>query len=153
MTTTDAVPERAAKRGYDAVLFVHDYHDGPRSGVAYFHGSPHYFECIFDDSLDEYSESYRLLRLTPESLKLARESWAIFLRWKAAFDSGTTDLSTHPALPEDTAKYRINRSQLQNALDSGRSSAVCARGCFAPMGDSGPLANALTPWQVRWSDS
>jgi hypothetical protein len=147
------VDERGLKRGHDVVLAVDEYHDGPRRGVANFRGEPHFFECVFDEGRDEYSECYRLTPLGAEAAEAARENWEIFARWREAFGSGKTDLSTHPALPEETARYRANQHRLEEALASAQTIPVRAKGEFAPVGDSSSSLDVLTPWQVRWSDS
>jgi hypothetical protein len=33
------------------------------------------------------------------------EDWAIWLRWRKAFDEGQAKQETHPALPEDRARH------------------------------------------------
>ena len=153
MTTVHIADERSLKQGYDAVLTLDDYHDGPCRGVANFRGEPHYFERIFDDALDEYSDCYRLTRLSPQALQAAKENWEIFRRWRAAFDSGKTDLSTHPALPEERDRFKAMQRQLEEALAKGRARAIRTRGEFVAAGDSPSPVGVLSPWQVRWSDS
>jgi len=34
--------------GFELVHVIYDYWDQPRSGVADYHGEPHWFESIFD---------------------------------------------------------------------------------------------------------
>ena len=153
MTTTDAIVDKGLKAGFNAVLAVHDYHDQPRSGVANFHGTPHYFDCIFDDSADEYSDCYRLTPLNAEAQRAAVENWESFLRWRAAFEAGQTDLSTHPALPEEAAKFEAHWNEIRTALASGKTRSIRARAEFAISAHSRPPFDATTPWQVRWRDS
>jgi len=56
---------------------VMDYYDGPRKGVANFRGQPHFYDCIFDERNDEYSDLYHLTPLSQRIFELAKEDWAI----------------------------------------------------------------------------
>ena len=58
----ESKPTDKLKPGFEAVFTITDYHDGPRKGIANYHGQPHFYECIFDDAKDDYSE---LFWLTP----------------------------------------------------------------------------------------
>src|SRR5882672_11021848 len=98
-----------ALRGYGAmssfeqeiVYTVNDYWDGPRVGVANFKGEPYYYECIFDESSDEWSTRFWLHALDPETVQLVMEDWKIWERWRVAFHQGKTDQESHPCLPDD----------------------------------------------------
>ena len=140
------------KPGYEIVFTVRDYHDGPRSGVANFHGIPHFYECVFDETKDDYSNSYLLTVLSQEVFKAATENWEIFLRWRAAFDSGMVNRETHPALPQDKSRYEETKQLLDEALGSGRGKAIMARGEFEGLGQPNLSRDVLTPWQVKWSE-
>ena len=87
----------ALKQGYERVYTVLDYYDGPRKGIADYHGKPHLYECNFDESKGNCSESFLLALLDTETFQLAMEDWAICQRWKLAYHAAETDLSTHPA--------------------------------------------------------
>jgi hypothetical protein len=138
------------RHGYDDVLSVYEYHDGPRKGIANFHGVPHYFECVFDDKSDEYSDRYLLTRLDQQALKAGMENWEIFLRWRTAFDSGKAGRETHPALPPDKNQYDETRRTLDNALASSEGKRIRAKGEFEVSGDSTLPRDVLTRWQVKW---
>lgn len=92
------------KPGYECVHTVTDYCDGPRKGIANYQGKPHLFECIFDESKDNYSELFWLAPVDAETFRFAMEDWAIWQRWELAFHSGKTDISMHPALPHETVR-------------------------------------------------
>ena len=47
------------KPGYEEVFTVTDYYDGPRQGIANFKGKPHFYDCIFDEARQDYSDRYR----------------------------------------------------------------------------------------------
>jgi hypothetical protein len=141
------------KPGYEVIFTIRDYIDGPRSGVADFHGRPHFFECVFDDTEDRYSNYYLLTNISQEVFKAAQENWEIFLRWREAFDAGKTGRDSHPALLQDKDRYDETKRLLDQALASGSSVAVRVHGEFEPLGESKPPFDVITPWQVRWSAS
>jgi len=103
------------KPGYERVFTVTDYYDGPRKGIANYHGLPHLDECIFDEAKDDYSELFRLTPLDTEIVRLAMEDWNIWRRWEMAFHSGKADISSHPALPNETKRH----TELKTILDRG----------------------------------
>jgi hypothetical protein len=137
--------------GYEVVFTVRDYHDAPRSGVANFHGTPHFYQCIFDVNRDDYSNSYRLIPLNQDVFQAAIENWEIFLRWRAAFDLGKVNRKTHPALPQDKKRYEETKQILDLALEVGRDKVTHVEGEFDVLGDPKLPHDVLTPWQVKWS--
>src|SRR5579864_4499561 len=92
-------------RRFENVNVVHDYWDGPRTGVADYGGRPHWFENIFDKEKDDYTNLFWLTPLSDNALRLAQQQAEMFLRWRQAFARGEVDLSTHPALPGDREAY------------------------------------------------
>ncbi len=140
------------KLGYEAVFTVSDYHDCPRGGVANFHGLPYFYECIFDEKSDEYSDSYLLISISQEVFKAAVENWDIFLRWRKAFDSGDVSRETYPALPRDKRRYEETKRTLDQAVVSGRHKAIRVRGEFDAQAEPNVPRDVLTSWQVRWSE-
>jgi hypothetical protein len=149
MSSFNAAP--AGKPGYEAVFTVNDYYDGPRGGVANFRGVPHFYECVFDEKSDEYSDSYLLISISQEVFKAALENWEIFLRWRKAFDSGDVSLETHPAPPRDKSRYEATKRTLGQAVESGRPKAIRVRGEFDILREPNLPRGVLTLWQVRWS--
>jgi hypothetical protein len=77
------------KPGYEKVFTVTDYYDGPRQGVANFKGEPHFYDCIFDETRNDYSNLYQLTPVSPQVFDLAMEDWAIWERWESAFHAGS----------------------------------------------------------------
>src|SRR2546421_2606235 len=102
--------------GYETVFTVTDYYDGPRRGLANCQGKPHFYECVFDEGKDEYSDQYRLTPIDEKTFKLAMEDWEIWRRWEIAFHVGKADISSHPALPEDRSRHEELRSILDPIL-------------------------------------
>lgn len=88
---------------FERVYTMTDYWDGPRRGIADFQGQPHLYESKFLD--EDYDDVFDLCPVDHETLALALEDWAIWLRWESAFHEGRTTTATHPALPDDRARH------------------------------------------------
>jgi len=116
--------------GPEKVLTVHDYWDGPKSGVANFNGRPHAYECVFDDRLDEWSWFYLLNPMDQGTLQLVMERWQIWLRWVEAHQTGQTTIGTHPALPADRPRWEELTRMLNSKLEVPASSDLAANGEF-----------------------
>jgi hypothetical protein len=140
------------KHGYDRVMAVYEYYDGPRKGIANFQAVPHYFECVFDEQSGEYSEWYLLTRLNPKALKAGLENWKIFLRWRKAFDSGKVGRETHPALPKDKEKYDKTKRALDDELASHSEKRSRAKGDFDVLDKPRVPRDLLSRWQVKWTE-
>jgi hypothetical protein len=131
------------KPGYEKVFTVTEYYDGPRQGVANFKGQPHFYDCIFDQERSNYSNLYRLTPVGPQIFALAEEDWAIWERWESAFHVGNTTRETHPALPQDRARYEEIRAALDASLKTDSATCVIQVGLFE-QGIGQPL-------QVMWT--
>jgi hypothetical protein len=114
---------------WETVHTVTDWYDGERLGIADYGGKPHLYESRWDDSKDYWEgeageENYRyhywLSPLSAEVFAWGMEDWAIWQRWRTAFDQGIVDISSDPALPEDRARHEQLRLMLGNALSPGR---------------------------------
>ena len=124
------------KPGYEEVFTVTDYYDGPRQGVANFNGKPHFYDCIFDESRDDYSDLYRLTPITQNVFELAKEDWAIWERWEFAFHAGNATRESHPALPQDRPRHEEIRAILDSALKTDKENCNIQAGSFEPTGTS-----------------
>ncbi len=60
------------------VYVVWAIYDGVRSGIANYHGKPHYFESSFSDNKDDYINEFKLTPIDHRTLELAQEQWAIY---------------------------------------------------------------------------
>ena len=109
---------------WETVYTVTDFYDGPRLGIANYHGQPHLYESRWDNSKDRWEgeqgeendlDHYWLSPVTPEIFALALEDWAIWQRWEATFHAGKA-YATHPALPEERARHEQLQSLLGQAL-------------------------------------
>lgn len=147
MTTADLKP------GYERVYTVLDYYDGPRKGVADFRGQPHLYECIFDESKGNYSESFLLTPLDAESFRFALEDWAIWQRWELAYHTGKADLSTHPALPHESERHQELQRILEKVLVVDQTKAVTRIGHFEALLRETFPKGVPRPLQVKWTES
>ena len=136
---------------FEIVYTVSDYYDVPRTGIADFHGSPHYYECLFDDSKG-YLDIFRLSPVDDETFQLALEDWAIWRRWKRAYREGRADQSTHPALPADRQRHEELQSVLEERLKIKEDQVIQARGEFEPRQPSQELVPGMTAdLEVKWT--
>ena len=137
--------------GYDVVYTVTDYWDGPRKGVANFRGRPIYYENLFDEQTDDYSEVFMLIPISTDLFQLALEEFQIFLRWRTAFDRGEQHVRTHPALPEDRHRFEEISQILQKHLCMDRVKGIKARAEFAPLASARHTLSDGKGLQVRWT--
>ena len=74
----------------DIVHTVTNYYDGPRLGIANYHGKPHFYSSVFDEAADGWSDIFLLEPIDDEAFHLAMEDWAIWCRWERAYQRGQT---------------------------------------------------------------
>jgi hypothetical protein len=55
----------------EVVHTVDDYYDGPRGGIANFHGAPYVFRSVFDYAKDDWDEEFLLKPIDDETFRLA----------------------------------------------------------------------------------
>jgi hypothetical protein len=132
----------------DNVITVDDYWDAPREGLATVHGLPHHYRCIFDEAVDDWSNDFRLTPLSPALLAAALERWEIWVRWDAAFRAGKTTNDTHPALPDERARYFELRGRVDAAIVDNQDSSFVAKGDFRLMERNSPMKPQS--WRVTW---
>jgi len=132
---------------HEIVHTVTDYYDGPRRGIADFHGKPHAYKSLWDDSADDWSDAMLLRPIDEETFRLAMEDWSIWCRWARAFHSGEVDLDTHPALPADSARHDELAAILKPRLEIDAERAICVRGRFETKQSPGSRDRV---WVVRW---
>jgi hypothetical protein len=150
--TGDEVPApywRRSPLGWDTVLTVIDWWDGPIEGLANVDGRAHHFRVTWDDAADEYDHRLVELRPVDEATRaLMLEDWEIWLRWSLAYRRDETTRETHPALPADRARNDELRRDLE--LRPFREAApVLARSEWAwQRGAPGVSAFAAVRWEV-----
>jgi hypothetical protein len=130
----------------EQVLTVWNYYDRPRSGIAMFRGVPHYYECVFDDRTDEWSDYYFLRPLEPNTVQLAMEKLEIWERWNEARRQGRVSLDSGPALPEDKERYSELSESIQPKLTIDPTSAIVVQGDFEGR------AGWWREFRVRWTE-
>jgi hypothetical protein len=106
---------------FERVYTVLDYYDGPRSGIAAVAGKPHYYHCEWNDSKDDYGETFVLTPIDQETFALAMEQWSIWREWEEAFHRGDALQSTHPGIPGSHARY----AELETILKARISALSC----------------------------
>jgi hypothetical protein len=137
--------------GYERVHTVTDYYDGPRKGLADFDGRPHLYESEWDDLADNFAFTFRLSPVTADVFALATESWRIGLRWESSFHRGRTTRDTHPALPENRARFLELEPVLEAKLEIDEGNFVRAHGVFKPFPHPEWSGVGFGPLQVRWT--
>ena len=123
----DRIPMTASEP--ERVHTMTGYYDGPRNGVADYHGRPHIYESLFQDAADG-SDVFLLQPIEDETFRLVLEDWAIWCKWEKAFYNQQTTQSTHPALPEDRARHEELEKPLSARLRVNERTALRVRGRF-----------------------
>lgn len=136
----------------EKVHSVWDFYDGPRTGIADYNGSPHYFACTWDVVSDDYGESYSLSPIDAETLALALEQQDLWRKWEDAFHAGTVTSETHPGLGGRDARYDELQNLVQSRLNALPPPRIHACASF----QQDPAAEGLhvgdmRPLLVRWS--
>jgi hypothetical protein len=147
------VPLAELQPGYEEVFTVTDYYEGPRQGIANFKGQPHFYDCIFDEAEQGYSDFYRLTPISHGIFQLALEDWAIWKKWEAAFHSGNATLESHPALPQDRRRHEEIRAIRIPALTTNAAISITRHGSFEPQGSGEYPKGVIRPLQVKWADA
>lgn len=133
---------------YEDVFTVTQYWDGPRQGIANFNDKPHFYKCVFDESKDEWSDTFVLSAVDEKTYQLALEDWRIWKRWEDDFQKGKVKLDSHPAL----VTRSTNQAEISNLLVSGSATDprrdLTARGIFQPVSPQRLGPNTL--WKVKW---
>lgn len=138
---------------YEIVYTMTDYYDGPREGIADFRGSPHVYRSTFRDfeEGDQRDEDvFLLMPIDEETFRLAREAWAIWLRWADAYHGGETWMDTHPALPEDVERQKELISLLPARLAIEPERAIRAQARFRPREEPNWSGIGSSPLEVSW---
>jgi hypothetical protein len=139
------------KLGYELVFTITNYYDGPRQGIAMFGGQPHFYDCIFSDENNDYSDLFRLTPVRPAVFELAMEDWEIWCRWEQAFRTGRVTMETHPALPEERGRYEEIKCILDFTLVTDIASSVIRKGQFEVLGTELLSKDVMRTMQVLWT--
>jgi hypothetical protein len=139
------------KLGYEVVFTVTDYYDGPLRGIANYHDSPHFYDCIFDEAQNEYSELFRITPVDSATFDLAMEAWEIWRRRELAFHTGKTTDPTHFALPQDADRCGELERTLEKVLVVDPQRSRILKGEFEVYGKHDLPKGVVRPLQVKWS--
>lgn len=139
---------------FEPVHTVWDYHDGPVTGLAAYCDQPHYFERIFDEAVDEYSERFSLSPIDSDTFRIALEQWAIWSAWETAFHSGKVAHQTHPGYGGRDRRYDELESQLNDRLARVQPLPSQFKGDFRAVANAPELPQGvLRPMEVEWRSS
>jgi hypothetical protein len=137
---------------FEVVHALLEWYDGPRRGIANYLGEPHLFESEWHDGEDTFADTFLLTPIDVETLALAIEDWAIWLRWETAFHQGRVTRETHPALPEDRPRHDELERRLETRLGIDPAKAFQKAAEFRPRDDPSWSGLGWRPLEVRWYD-
>lgn len=130
---------------FEPVLTMTDYYDGPRGGIAFYNGTPHLYKSRLINLGSDIDDIFFLMPLASKIVELALEDWAIWKRWRTAFDQGKATLETHPALPKDRIRHYEISAILQSELLINEEKSFCAKAKFKPADNQKGL---LVEWEL-----
>jgi len=128
----------------EKVYTVENYYDEPRSGIANFEGKPHVYECTFDYLEEEYSNRFKLMEVSNETLQLALKAWHLWIKWDNKPDKSKVELDSHPVLPKDKNKHIELSKELNKRLKIDETKAFFADGKFES------YEKGWNGYQVEW---
>ncbi len=146
-----AEPTPIGRQKFEPVYTCTDWYDGPRGGIAEFCGESHLFQSDFTDLSADDPDTFLLMPLGPDVVRLAREDWDIWRRWESAFYLGHTTKDTHPALPEDRARQEEVSRLLDGKLVADPARSTRARAEFRPRSEAVWSGHGMAPLKVRWT--
>lgn len=138
---------------FERVFTVWDYYDGPRSGIAIFSGQPHHYDCEWNESKQDYGDTFVLTPVDHETLAVAMEQWSIWREWEDAFHRGEVPQSTHPGLPGAHARYAELGAILKARIPKQSARQRRAHGTFRamPVQEESP-PGVIHELEVEWTD-
>lgn len=125
------------KEGYEVIHAMYDYEiniefyrGSPIIGVADFNKEPYFYQCLFDETKNEWTTNFILKPLDKEIFSLCIKGWEIKLRWGEAFRLKQTTIDTFPALPLDKARYEEIKEIVKMKLEKSSDKEFVANGVF-----------------------
>ena len=131
----------------EKVYTIEDYYDGPRGGIANFNGKPHVYECLFDDLDDEYSNGFKLMEISEETLQIALKSWNLWIKWDDKQNKTKEEMDSHPVLPEDRELYDKLSAEIKKRLKIDDDKSLVADGTFESVKKG--WNGYVVEWKVR----
>lgn len=102
----------------ERVYVENEWYGGPRSGIADIKGFPHRFKSYFDETEDEYQETFAVWPVEENTLRLEVEQWCIFVEWNVRSEAGELNSQTHPGIGGLDPRW----DELERLLKNSRSS-------------------------------
>jgi hypothetical protein len=137
--------------GYQAVYTVTDDYDGSLKAIASYLGQPHFYDRIYDEKAEEYSDLFQLTPIDPDTFRLAIEDWDIWRRWEFAYYTGKAKFESHPALPNESARHAELDQLLKGRLVTNPTKVIVRIGHFTARGNVAMSKGFMRPQQVKWS--
>jgi len=136
---------------FEPVLMTWDYYDGPRTGVAEYNGHPHFYKCIWDAEIGNYSDNFELSPIGNALLQSAIAQWKIFRAWELQFHTGKVTNDTHPGHRGNNLEY----DRLEDELKTGIEKLTNLPDIFTPTFRALPKPNHLPKYvmadlEVSW---
>ena len=136
---------------FEEVYTVWEYYDGPRTGIANFKGELHYFECGWDEALDDYSEMYTLRSIDKEILPLVDELDQIWKDWVTRLHKGEVDAITHPGYKNHNPRFGQLSDLLDKKMKTGDPVAKCRATFQASSGQDNLPQGVPRRIEVKWN--
>jgi hypothetical protein len=136
--------------GYETVFTVTDYSGWPRKGIANYQGTPHLFEYVANETKNPDSKLFRLTPVSTEIFQLAMEDWEIWRRWLIAFYEKKADISTSPALPDDSSRHEELKRMLDERLIFDPRQTIMRVGRFEVLAEPSIPERVIRQLQVKW---
>lgn len=136
---------------YEPVHTLFTFYDGARTGIADYQGTPHFYDCEWDDLRDDYADTFWLTPVDASTVAMDLEASAIFDAWDAERRAGRVSDESHPGHGGRNARYDELRAALRPLLVTDPRRAARARGHFqrSTGGQRPPGASIL---DVRWEE-
>ncbi|MDF0495324.1 hypothetical protein [Bradyrhizobium yuanmingense] len=139
---------------YEQVHTIWDLYDGVRTGIADLNGAPHYFACLYDEGVDDYSDNFKLYPVSPAFMQRAMRNWAIYRAWERRFCSGKADLTTHPGHGGINVEYDQLKTWLDDQVANLPARPTLYRAHFRELpGQEDLPSGMLLDLEVAWSPS
>lgn len=133
------------------IVYTYVWYSGPRSGVADYKGTPHFFESDWSDFTEnKEDDSFYLMPVEQSTRDLAIEQWEIWRRWEKAFHHGDTTIETHPVLPDERERYDVLENSLKQLLVMDESRSFLRNADFRIRQDSKNTYKGIEDFEVRW---
>ncbi len=132
---------------YEPVYTVWDYFDQPRRGVAAYSRIPHYYERLFDEVADAFSDIYVLAPLDEPTARLALEAWECWIEFRQKRRHNVSAQPPSGAFANWLESQNLFRQQLCARMFSGTEQVVFAIPDFRVVSGG---TTTLGPFFAHW---